>query len=538
MLKRLFNFRLIFIWLALFFSGTALHSQEKYWVFFKDKNTADLFNEKEYFDIKAIQKRTRHNLTLNDSLCWPLDPRYVALVKQIAEGINQESRWLNAVSVFATPGQVRQLQNLDCVKLVQQITSSSRLAGSAIIGPDGENVELMEFQTERMQGSRFHQAGYTGEGIRIAVFDAGFPGVEEHPAFRHLMQNGRIIDTYDFIKKRKNVFYSSAHGTAVLSCIAGRYTVPDEPDSLVFMGLAQDAEFLLAKTERGFTEFISEEDNWIAAMEWAERLGADIISSSLGYTSHRYFSEEMDGQTSWLSVAANLAASRGILVINAAGNEGQSRWRTVAVPADADSVLAVGATNPYMDAATNFSSLGPASDGRLKPDVSAVGIAAVAVKKGYAVLQGTSFSAPLVAGFAACAWQMDTSLSNMELFGLLQQSGHLHPYFDHSHGYGIPQAGFFLGKDSTISPTIMLMQEEELLVVKIIGALADSIEKEGDEPKQRNLYYRIETPDNRIRRYGAVLAETLIPFQFHKDELENGDIITIHFEGFTTSFIY
>jgi serine protease AprX len=173
-------------------------------------------------------------------------------------------------------------------------------------------------QTERMGFSLLRERGYTGKGVRIAVFDAGFPLVDKHPSFEHIVRNNRIVDTYNFVNNSKNVFRSNNHGTHVLSCIAGML------DSIP-MGCATDAEFLLAKTENAYVEIRTEEDHWIQSLEWADKMGADIINSSLGYTVQFYFRKDMDGQTSIITRAANTAFSKGILVVNSAGNEGAGR---------------------------------------------------------------------------------------------------------------------------------------------------------------------------------------------------------------------
>ena len=170
------------------------------------------------------------------------------------------------------------------------------------------------------------------------------------------------------------------------------------------MGLATGANFLLAITEVSSEPF-SEEENWLAAVEWAYKNGADIISSSLGYTNNRYFTKDMDGKKSFVVKAASLAARKGMLVINAAGNDGDSEWKVISTPADADSILTIGGVSPETNLHINFSSYGPTADGRMKPNVSAFGEAVVANTKGNVEIAfGTSFATPLVAGFAACAW--------------------------------------------------------------------------------------------------------------------------------------
>jgi subtilisin family serine protease len=255
---------------------------------------------------------------------------------------------------------------------------------------------LLKYQTARLQGNLFAEKNIDGKGILIAVFDAGFPKVNNRPEFSHLFREKRIKATFNFVTKSENVFGHSHHGAMTLSCIAGKY-------GDINIGVAPGADFLLARTEKAFGEAFAEEENWLAAAEWADKNGADIISSSLGYTYQRYFNNEMNGKKSLVARAASMAAAKGILVVNAAGNDGDNSWKFVSTPADADSILTVGGTDPASDIKIEFSSKGPSSDGRLKPEVSAPAEVMAAGNKGMEHAYGTSFSCPLVAGFAACA---------------------------------------------------------------------------------------------------------------------------------------
>jgi len=302
---------------------------------------------------------------------------------------------------------------------------------------EGGDTWLQEKQLSIMQGDLFRQAGITGKGVRIAIFDGGFPNVDVLPCFKQVRDNNRIIKTWDFTRKKENVYGFSSHGTSVMCCIAGVDT-SGKP-----FGLATDAEFLLARTEVNSEPF-SEEENWIAALEWADQNGADIVNSSLGYTFNRYFPYQMDGKTSFVSRGAAKAASKGILVVNAAGNEGdKENWKIIGAPADADSILSVGGVDPENGLHISFSSYGPTVDGRLKPNVCAAGKAYAYGRKSPGVIYGTSFASPITAGFAACAKQTRPGIKAMDLLQEIQLSGHLYPYFDYAHGYGIPQASYF-----------------------------------------------------------------------------------------------
>jgi len=248
----------------------------------------------------------------------------------------------------------------------------------------------------------------------------------------------------------------------VLSCIAGK--IGD-----MQIGLATGAEFILARTET-WTEFYSEEEYWVEAAEWADREGADIINSSLGYTYHRYFREQMDGQHSLVTRAADLAAKKGILVVNAAGNDGDNEWKFIGAPADGDSVLSIGGIAPEYGVHTTFSSFGPTRDKRLKPNVCAYGHVTGSGPKGVSRTQGTSFSSPLVAGFAACAKQTRPGYSNMQLYDAIQKSGDLYPYFDYAHGYGVPQASYFMQMSSAAIPTFKFERTSSTVRIEIIDS--------------------------------------------------------------------
>jgi hypothetical protein len=302
------------------------------------------------------------------------------------------------------------------------------------------------------------------------------------------------------------------------------------------MGLATGAEYLLARTEKILGEPYSEEENWLAAAEWADRHGVNIISSSLGYTYQRYFNVQMDGKTSLVSRAANMAASKGILVVNAAGNDGQDSWHYIDTPGDADSVLTVGGTDPKTDMHIFFSSFGPSSDGSLKPNVCAVAEAVTAIKKGYAKEDGTSFSAPLVAGFAACAWQSHRQWSNMELFDAIEKSSHLYPYFDYAHGFGIPQANNILSEKTPTEPTFdfVIINNEIKIILREKYSNPEAEEQLGYNSR-RNFYYKIENKDGVMKKYFVLLADKKEMLHFYAEDFQTGDILTAHFEGYTSS---
>ena len=507
-------------------------SQQKYWVTFTDK-AETTFNPCDYFDDRTIAQRIAQHVSLSDSTDFPVSEKYIAEVKSIVESTSYSSRWLNGIAVHATEGEIERVKKLSCVAAVEEMDGVSVIASEKEIQLNyfsKEDLALLQFQTARMQGNKFKEKNLDGAGIRIAVFDAGFPGVDHHPAFNHLWKGKKIIATYDFVTKKEFVYANNSHGASTLSCITG---IMDTISS----GLATGSEFLLARTEIASREPFSEEENWLAAVEWADQHGANIISSSLGYTFKRYFNNEMNGQKSLVARAANIAASKGILVVTAAGNEGDGPWKVIDTPGDADSVLTAGGTDPYTDTHIYFSSFGPTSDGRLKPNVSAVGNAIAASAKGWSNVYGTSFSTPLIAGFAACVWQAHRDWNNMQVFHEIEKSCHLYPYFDYAHGYGIPQAGYFTDQKDSIEPTFdFVIVNDDMKIILREKYSHSSTEQFLGYNVQRNLYYRIDDRNGVVRYYAVMVAEEKEALHYLLSQFQPGDKITVHFEGYTYSY--
>lgn len=512
-------------------------------MYFNDKPDEG-FDPFRFFDPRAIERRLRHGQCLYDPLDIPVSPAYLEAVSGLADSTSVVSRWLNAVFVYTSPEAAGQLERLPFVSRLDPVIRNFGIAlldtngqGFDEDGPGGvdsgrlspERAEALNRQIDHMQGRLFAENGYDGTGIRIAVFDAGFPGVDTHPAFEHLRAEGRIRATWDFHRDRPDVYRFNAHGTMVLSMITGIYHGQ-------VMGLATGADFLLARTEIRREPFF-EEKYWLAAAEWADRLGADIISSSLGYIHHRYFPEEMDGQTSLVAQAARIATRKGILVVNAAGNEGDNpRWRVIITPADVDSVMSVGAVQYPSMLRTNFSSVGPAADGSLKPNLVAMGDVVLASARGLTRRQGTSFAAPLVTGFAACLWERFPELTNMQLFDALVRSGSLYPYFDYSHGYGVPRAGvFFEAFPGGSRPTFDLETRKGELIVQF---RLDPLMHGEENTPTRHLYYQVMDQEGRIEQYFVVAMDQADRLVLDKDNFSAGQRIRFHFEGYTTTWVF
>ena len=519
----MFGLILIFILINI---GTIAFSQNRYLIFLTDKNGVE-FNPFQYFDKKAIDRRIKNGITLYDSTDFPLRADYVKKIEIIAGQINCELRWINAISVTTSKDQIEKIKKLIFIKDIYEI-KRRQFTTAALYDTilDFADIDLMKKQINRMEGELFIDSGFNGHGIRIAVFDAGFPSVETNPAFKHLLKKGRIIATWDFTKNKPFVFAYNPHGTMVLSCICGIINGKK-------IGLATDAEFLLARTEIERESF-AEEEYWLQAVEWADKNGADIINSSIAYTHERYYTFEMNGHTSLVSKAANMAANKGILVINAMGNDGANDWKIMATPADADSVLSVGAINPYTDFHANYSSYGPTADFKLKPNVVAYGQAIVSGSSKLEQAKGTSFSAPLITGFAACAWQTMPYLSNMQLFDKIQESSNLFPYFDYAHGYGVPQASFFTNNAKVLKtePTFEYILKNDTLFIQIDNKYID---KQFFQ-KNNYLYYHIENSNAYLEDYWLIDVYKDKAAWIALKNYSNATIIRAHYKGFTNSF--
>ncbi|MFC5269672.1 S8 family serine peptidase [Adhaeribacter terreus] len=542
--------RAIFAASLFFFLSSFLpvQAQQKFWVVLKDKKGVS-FDPYQYFDAKAIERRQRQHLPLFDETDKPINAKYRHQIISLSDSVSGESRWLNAIACFAKPAQIEQLRKLDFVREIipfqQQPAILAEIPEKYKVTLKADELEILQNQTASLGAAVFKEKGLNGKGIRIAILDAGFKGVNNTAAFEHLYKEKQLIKTWDFVKRNEYVYSYATHGTLVLSCIAGRLNGHD-------IGLATGAEFLLARTERMHSERFSEEENWLAAMEWADKNGADIINSSLGYTNDRYFREQMDGRYAFVARAANLAARKGILVVNANGNDGTADWKILGTPADADSVLAVGGIDPKSLFHVNFSSYGPTADKRMKPNVSAFGIVVGAGPKGFENTQGTSFASPLVAGFAACAWQGNRALTNMQLFREIEKSGDLYPYFDYAHGFGMPQAGNLLnGKPTDLKPTMQFEpgKEEVKIVIKTefmpdtTGPVLTDTTGHGKNgvyllkaknPAANYVYYHIANPKGFLDRYYVVEVQDDPEVAVVKLEaLRPGSIIRVFYKGYT-----
>lgn len=435
---------------ALFFlllHGTVrAQSDGRFWVYFQDKGpvTSEV-NEAVQLSERALERRQKQGIAID----WYDMPVYQPYIDSLASWgftIHVASLWINAVSVTA-PDETA-LGNLGIQPLVRKVerVKSYRMPVETLsFQPatfrQAENTEP-EYgnaanQVEMIQLDKLHGLGYTGEGLQIAVLDGGFTAIDTGAGYQSFRDKEQILGTFNFPDNNEDVYFSALHGSYVLSIMGS-----DIPGS--YVGAAPDAGYFLFRTEVVDSERVAEEDFWLAAAEYSDFIGVDIINSSLGYTTFDVSSEDhsysdMDGNTTVVTRAADIAASKGILVCNSAGNSGNSDWQYIGAPADGDSVFSIGAVDPDGIYAS-FSSRGPTSDGRIKPNIAVQGAFSAVVHPNGAIYigSGTSFSSPLAAGAAACLWQAFPEKTNMEIMEAMQQSATQAAEPDDYLGYGIP----------------------------------------------------------------------------------------------------
>ena len=428
-------------------------AQDRYAVFFKFKPQKEysLGSPSKFLTEKAIQRRLREKFPL-DSLDLPVTPSYIQGISSHSQELLYVSKWLNAAIVVTDAEGKKKMEGLPFVQKVDWVAkgfiyrTGNRNSTEVPASPSKKwaleesyrQAAAYDFQNELLGIPAMHQAGFTGKGITVAVFDSGFPGLDKSIAFSHVFTNSQVLGQLNVVRPWiKDVFRDNEHGTQVASLI-----LANQASTLV--GGAHQANVIFAITEDVATEYPIEELNWVRAAEYADSLGVDIINSSLGYLdfdepSLTYTKSQLDGKTTYVTRGATLAAKRGILVVNSVGNYGSAGSSSLVAPADADGILAVGAVNSSSTVSA-FSSRGPTADGRIKPELVAFGQNPVLIRGSGQVgaASGTSFSAPQIAALAAGLWQAKPEWTKDELLTNLLKSGSQYAAPDQNLGYGIP----------------------------------------------------------------------------------------------------
>ena len=444
------NFQKIIIFLIINYSLSIVNCSAqlpaKYLITFKDKTNSPYSVSKplEFLSQRSVNRRQKQNITVK-TRDLPVNPAYLTEIKKTGAKIWFTSRWMNAALIQTSAANLQTVLKLPFVKglevngTVDDPGSRAARKVSKFESLDSQsfNYGLSKTQNEMIGVNAMHDLGYRGEGMMIGILDAGFNNADKIPAFKPLFDEKRIVGTYDFVKKETSVYEDDSHGTEVLSCMGAFLE-----GSMV--GSAPKASFLLLRSEDAPTEYIIEEANWLFAAEYADSVGVDLINSSLGYTTfddaktdHTY--AQLDGNTTIAARAADWAAGVGIICVISAGNEGNAAWKYEGTPADADSVLAVGAVDANRLYA-RFSSLGIPTDKRIKPDVVAMGQSAAVIPPSgnVSTASGTSFSSPILCGMVAGYWQANPTLTAMQVMENVRKSGSQADKPDKILGYGIP----------------------------------------------------------------------------------------------------
>ncbi len=431
-------------------SGCSVSAQiQDAWIYFSDKEDveASINNPLSILTQEAIDRKAMHSVVI-DARDVPVNESYIQEVKT-SPGITYwaKSKWMNCVYVQGTVNDLEALLDLPYVVAIEYADKDLNFPNPQPLENKFDikvaSQERIEYnygaaanQIEMISGDFLHLQDYTGEGMIVAVMDSGFPNFVNNPGFAHIVDNGKLLGTFDFFSRTSDVTGTGSHGIVTTSDIGGYLENQ-------FAGTAPEASFYLFRTEYGPSENPREEAWWVEALERADSLGVDVVNTSLGYQAydnanydHSY--EDLDGVTTFAARGANLAYEKGMVLVTSGGNQGNS-FGTVATPADAIGLLAVGAVN-NLGNYVSFSSRGPTVDGRIKPDVMAKGLSAAVISSSGVVdfSNGTSFSSPIVAGAVTCLWQAFPETTNAQLMQVVRESAHLYNNPTDEMGYGIP----------------------------------------------------------------------------------------------------
>jgi serine protease AprX len=443
----------IFVLLMLL-SASYIYAQDNYYIRFRDKdnNKYTPGHPEAYLSARSIERRRAQHIAIRED-DLPVTESYVDSIAVLGAHVVYRLKWDNAILVrSADTALTARLRLFPFVKSVAKISGQG--PSDVLKKLDAPVKALKADQTDTgyygaaanqnvmIQANKLHELGYRGDGVLIAVMDAGFINVPTNPYFAQLYAEGRVLYTWNYVFDTSYVYSYDEHGAYTFSCMAAN--IPNQ-----MAGTAPNAQYLLFVTEDVRSEKIIEEYNWASAAEVADSIGADVFSTSLGYTTfdpvdsmYNTTYATLDGHSTPIAIAANKAANKGIIVVSSAGNDGQDAWRYIATPADADSGVAVGAVNAAGVIAP-FSSIGPPFDSMVKPNICAQGSPAAVVLTdgtiGYD--DGTSFSCPIAAGAFACLRQAFPTVPNMAIIAAVEQSCNRYTDPDSAYGYGIPNFG-------------------------------------------------------------------------------------------------
>lgn len=437
---------LVFALLLSSITSLAQETRYRYLVLFKDKNNSaySVRNPELFLSAAAISRRLKNKVAINEQ-DLPVNQAYIQEIKATGALIVYPLKWINGVLIKEKPKNIAKIRALKSVASLYKnmpLDSSSYLRLQVQANQISDDANALDYgislpQITQLGIDQMHAKGFSGKDIKIAVLDDGFSRADQIGYLQAIYTDKRLLGTLVTNPSLNSVYEGGAHGTQVWSTIAAQ-----APGKL--FGTAFQAQFAIAQTEESEHELLVEEANWLRGAEWADSLGTDIISSSLGYSefdnsryNHRY--SDMDGRTTLVSKAAVWAASKGIVCIISAGNQGSDSWKYITAPADADSILSVGAVD-RTGLRASFSSIGPSSDLRIKPDIAAMGLATIAglPSGSFGSISGTSFSAPLIAGLVAGIIQANPQKTAQEIIQGIRKSGTQASKPDQLLGYGIP----------------------------------------------------------------------------------------------------
>ena len=488
--------------------STPVHAQTSYYFYvqLKDKNHSPytLANPTLYLSERALIRRTDFNIAI-DSLDLPVNPSYISQIENLGVHVHNASKWMNGLTVILTDSsKMSQVRTLQFVKFVQYtgLLVGPVLAPKAKVqSPLTLNYGIADGQISQLNGKQLHTEGYLGQGMQIGVIDAGFTNVNTNPCFDSLRLQGRLLGTKDIINPQSNIYTEDSHGAMVLSTMTGN--LPGQ-----YLGTAPKASYWLIRTEYSPTEYKVETDFWCSGAEFADSVGVDIITSSLGYYTFddptmSFSYADMTGKISRASRAATIASQKGIIVLVAAGNEGASAWHYIGSPADADGIISVGAVTST-GVPSSFTSFGPSYDGRTKPEICATGtssaIVTTAGSPSYG--NGTSFATPIMAGMMACLLQRYKSLTThqhiQDFLNSVFKTGNLFNNPTAQMGYGIPD---------------FVKAEQNLVLLNAVTQVEDKNYTIIYNPVNHNLIFRFSsgfTPSNSFINMYNVIGKLIL----------------------------